>query len=307
MRSALVQLFQLLAVLVMSTLIGCSPSEQSVSGPAYSKEPRTVTAAVYPFAVHPLLNPAKLNEAYNPLIQHLNRQLPGSRFELEASRDYAAFEEKVASRKPALLLPNPWQTLQAMEAGYTVIAISGDPQEFKGIFLVRKDSGIRHPADLKGKTVCYPSHTALAACIMPQYYLYQQGVNVRKDIKNSYVGTHDSVIMNVFQGNTAAGGTWPPPWRAFQKEHPAEAAQLELIWETPSLINNSVMVRRDLPQKLQERIKALLVQLDGSPEGQKVLAGMGIDRFRAATDRDYEVVRRYVNSFEKNVRPVKEP
>ena len=307
MVSALVKLSKLLAALMISMLIGCSPSEQAVSGPVYSQNPRTVTAAVYPFAVHPLLNPTKLNEAYNPLIQYLNRQLPGSRFELEASRDYGAFEGKVESGKPALLLPNPWQTLQAMGAGYTVLAIAGDPQEFKGIFLVRKDSGIRHPADLKGKTVCYPSHTALAACIMPQYYLYQQGVDVHKDIKNSYVGTHDSVIMNVFQGNAAAGGTWPPPWRAFQKEHPAEAAQLELIWETPSLINNSVMVRRDLPPQLQNRIKAALVQLDSSQEGRDILAGMGIDRFRAATDRDYEVVRRYVNRFEKNVRPVKEP
>lgn len=294
----------LLLMLILTALPGCT-REQEPKGPVYRAEPRNTPDATYKLAVHPLFNPARLNEAYHPLVLYLNRQLPGRHFELEASRDYAAFEQKVASRKPALLLPNPWQTLQAMDAGYTVIAISGDPQEFKGIFLVRKDSGIRRPADLKGKSVSYPSPTALAACIMPQYFLHQQGLNVQKDIENCYVGTHDSVIMNVYQGHTAAGGTWPPPWIAFQKSHPVEASQLELIWETPPLINNSVMVRSDLPKDLQEQIKSALVQLDRSPEGQKILAGMAIDRFRAATDRDYDVVRSYVARFEKEVRPVK--
>lgn len=307
MNSVLARQVYLPTVLLMLLLSGCSSPEQQATGPVYSQEPRAIRSSTYLFAVHPLLNPAKLNETYNPLMHYLNRQLPDSRFELEASRDYAAFEQKIASKKPALLLPNPWQTLLAMDAGYTVIAISGDPKEFKGIFLVRKDSGIRRPADLKGKSVCYPSPTALAACIMPQYFLYQKGINTNKDIKNSYVGTHDSVIMNVFQGRAAAGGTWPPPWQAFQEEHPAEAAQLEQIWETPHLINNSVMVRADLPKALQEKIKSVLVQLDSSPEGRNILAGMNIDRFRGATDQDYEVVRGYISRFEKVVRPVKVP
>lgn len=51
-----------------------------------------------------------------------------------------------------------------------MIAMAGDPKDFKGIFLVRIDSGIKVPADLKGKAVSYPSPTALAACIMPQYF-----------------------------------------------------------------------------------------------------------------------------------------
>ena len=306
MNSVLARQVYLPAVLLM-LLSGCSSPEQQATGPVYSQEPRANRSSTYLFAVHPLLNPAKLNATYNPLMHYLNRQLPDSHFELEASRDYAAFEQKIASKKPALLLPNPWQTLLAMNAGYTVIAISGDPKEFKGIFLVRKDSGIRRPTDLKGKSVCYPSPTALAACIMPQYFLYQKGIDTNKDIKNVYVGTHDSVIMNVFQGRAAAGGTWPPPWQAFQEEHPAEAAQLEQIWETPYLINNSVMVRADLPKALQEKIKSVLVQLDSSPEGRSMLAGMNIDRFRGATDQDYEVVRGYISRFEKVVRPVKAP
>ena len=68
-----------------------------------------------------------------------------------------------------------------------------------------------------------------------------------RDIENRYVGSQESSIMNAYLGQTAAGATWPPPWRAFQKEHPREAAELKVIWETESLVNNSVMVRDDVP------------------------------------------------------------
>jgi phosphonate transport system substrate-binding protein len=282
--------------------LGCEQEPQS-PGPKYGvASPDTV--AVYRFAVHPLHNPTKLIQAYQPLIDYLNANLKVARLSLEASRDYANFEEKYQDRKPEFLLPNPWQTLQAMKAGYSVIAMAGEPKDFKGIFIVRQDSEIREPSDLKGKAVSYPSPTALAACIMPQYFLHTKGVNISRDIENQYVGSQESSIMNVYMRKTLAGATWPPPWRAFQKDHPAEAAELEVLWETEPLINNSVMVRDDIPAEIRRRVQALLVGLHGSGQGKAILAGMETARFIAATDQDYEVVRVYVERFEREVRAV---
>lgn len=270
----------------------------------YSSSPPEMSAPIYRFAVHPLHNPQLLAEAYQPLVDHLNRQLDGSRIELEASRDYQAYEEKFRNRTPAILLPNPWQTLEAMKVGYRVIAMAGDAEDFKGIFIVRKDLGIKTAGDLKGKTVSYPSPTALAASIMPQYFLHQQGLDVNKDIRNVYVGSQESSIMNAYLGKSAAAATWPPPWRLFQRDHPAEAAELEVIWETPSLMNNSVMLRDDIPSNVGEVIRNTLLDLSNTPEGRKILAGMATARFHAADDHSYAKVREYVSRFEREVRPV---
>jgi phosphonate transport system substrate-binding protein len=259
---------------------------------------------VYRFAVHPLHNPAKLMQAYQPLIDSMNARLQGARLTLEASRDYASFEEKYQARKPEFILPNPWQTLQAEKAGYRVIATAGVPQDFTGIFVVRRDSGLKLPGDLKGKAVSYPSATALAACIMPQYFLHSHGINVSTDIDNRYVGSQESSIMNAYLKLTAAGATWPTPWRAFQKEHPKEAAELKVMWETEPLINNSVMVRDDVPARVAEQVRTLLLGLEATPEGKTILAEMETARFLPASDRDYEVVRHYVSRFEKEVRSV---
>ncbi|MEI7847512.1 MAG: phosphate/phosphite/phosphonate ABC transporter substrate-binding protein [Chloroflexota bacterium] len=301
---------RILACLVSAMLVGIMPGcgkKPESPGPTFGTMPASSSLPVYHFAVHPLYNPAKLVEAYQPLIDYLNSQLQGAQLELEASRDYADFEEKYGAHKPEFILPNPWQTLQAEKVGYHVIAQAGEPQDFKGIFIVRKDSGLKVPTDLKGKAVSYPSPTALAACIMPQYFLYKHGLNINSDIENSYVGSQESSIMNVYLGLTAAGATWPPPWRAFQKDHPQEAAELEVLWETDTLINNSVMVRDDIPAQVEEQIRTLLLHLNETAAGELILAGMETARFLPASNADYEVVRQYIIDFEKNVRLVKGP
>jgi phosphonate transport system substrate-binding protein len=270
----------------------------------YNTSPNDNGVITYRLAILPLHNPQKLFEAYQPLVDYLNSELQYIKIELEASRDYRTFEKKFRARKPELLLSNPWQTLQAMDRGYHVIATAGDADDFKGIFIVRKDSDIIEPAQLKGKRISYPAPTALAAAIIPQYFLYTNGIDINQDIENVYVGSHESSIMNVYLGNVTVSATWPPPWRLFQKDNPEQAKQLKVVWQTPTLINNSVMVRDDVPDEISKQIQSLLINLVGSEHGQAILTGMATARITSANDEDYNVVRTYIKNFEDKVRPV---
>jgi phosphonate transport system substrate-binding protein len=298
------KLFFLFFILVFTNLLSCK-HKQANSGPNYGPTPFISNIPTYNFAIHPLHNPEKLTQVYSPLISYLNSHVKNAKFILEASRDYENFEEKYQSKVPDFLLPNPYQTIKAVEVGYKVIATAGDPEDFKGIFLVRKDSNIRDPKDLIGKKICYPAKTALAACIMPQYFLYKAGININSDIENSYVGSQESSIMNVYLRLSAVAATWPPPWRTFQKEHPAEASALKIIWETESLINNSVMVRNDIPENIQAQVKSLLVDLVNTQEGKQILKDIETARFIPATDKDYDIVKTYILQFENKVRKIK--
>lgn len=270
----------------------------------YSSAPVVNQRPVYRLTPHPLHNPQMLLETFQPLVDHLNQRVPEVSIELEASLHYPAFEKKFRAREAEFLMPNPWQTLEAMKVGYHVIAMWGDADDFKGIFIVRKDADIKTPADLKGKVVSYPAATALAAAIMPQYFLHSNGIDINKDIQNIYVGSQESSIMNVYLGQSAAGATWPPPWRLFQKDHPLQAAKLKVAWETPSLVNNSVMVRDDVPQALAQMVQQALIDLPKTPEGRQILTKMETARFHVANDASYEVVRSYVERFAKEVRAV---
>jgi len=274
--------------------------------PRYADRPAQATPLLR-LAVHPLHNPRKLLAAYQPLVDLLNRRLPEVHVELEASRDYAAFERKFRQRGPELLLPNPWQALQALNEGYQVVAMAGEAADFRGLFIVRRDSPLRTPADLRGRAVAYPAPTAVAACLLPQWFLHEAGLDVVREVGHRYVGSQTSAILAALRGEVAAAATWPPPWRAFQRDHPQEAAQLRVVWETPPLVNNAVMVRSDVDPALRRRLTEVLLTLHEHAEGRAALAQMQTSRIVAADDASYDPMRLFLVQFERHVRPVEAP
>lgn len=310
MTSSVRLLWRCLALLLLPVwmLSGCAPSaSQDASLPAYESQAVSKASAVYVLAVHPLHNPKRLYEVYQPLIERLNARLPGITLKLEASSSYADYEAKMARREVAFTLPNPYQTLMALRHGYQVFAKMGDDEQFRGVILVRKDSGIRDPRQLIGKAVSYPAATALAAGMMPQWFFQQHGVNVARDLDNRYVGTQESSMMNVVLGKVSAGCTWPLPWAIFQKEQPDLAAQLEVRWETPHLVNNALLARDDVPPEVVRRVKQEMVTLHESAEGKAILARMALSRFEPADDSTYRPVAEFLRRFDAEVRPVLPP
>ncbi len=294
----------LLGYTLLSPLIlaGCG-RDSPVSMPGYVAAPARPIPPAIRFGVHLGHHPRKLHQAYSPMMAYLSRHIPEVRFELEGSLSFSHYEGKLRQRQLDFALPNPYQAVTALDWGYRIIAQAGDSADFRGIFVVRRDSGIHAPADLKGRSVSYPAPTALAAGMMPILWLARQGLDVNRDIRNRYVGSQESAILNVYLGEAAAGATWPPPWRAFQKAHPKEAAQLRIAWETPPLINNAVIARDDLPAGLVARVADTLVHLHETEAGRRVLAAMETARIQPAGNATYQVVRRFIDDYEALVGP----
>lgn len=273
--------------------------------PEYSNTPILVNDQQMIIGVHPLHNPKRLHEFFGPIAKYLTENIEGVNFKIEASRNYASYDKKLYSRKFHFALPNPFQTINSLKHGYRVFGKMGDDNNFRGIFLVRKDSNIKKVSDLKGHAVSFPAPTALAATMMPQYYLQQHGLNVMKDINIKYVGSQESSIMNVMLGNTKAGATWPPPWLALSKERPELAKELKVIWQTKPLPNNGLVVRDDIDIDITKKVKKLLLTLHKNKLGKEWLDKMELSKFENATNETYQPVVAFLKKFNKEVRTTK--
>lgn len=271
--------------------------------PTFSASPRD-RVKEYVVGIHPLHNPKRLFEVYGPIVEHINRQVPEVEFKLEASRNYQEFDKKLYGKHFDIAMPNPYQTINALRHGYRVFGKMADDDDFRGIILVRKDSGINSVADLKGKAVAYPAKTALAATMMPQYFLQTHGLNVNTDIENRYVGSQESSIMNVLMGDVAAAATWPVPWKLFMAEHPEQAGELVVKWRTEPLQNNGWVVRNDMPADVVDKFCRILFSLQDSEAGRAMLAAVPVSRFEAANDQTYAPVEAFLRRFEQIVRPI---
>lgn len=297
--------FRLATFLCAASLLhGCGQSDrQAAYQPEFSEQPQTATQSKkeYRFGVHPLHNPERLFEVYGPIADLLNARIPEAHFTLEASRNYEEYDKKLYSRHFDLALPNPFQTVNSLKHGYRVFGKMGDDDMFRGIFIVRKDSRIQNVADLKGKAVSFPAKTALAATMMPQYYLHEKGLPLNA-YEARYVGSQESSIMNVYLGNTAAGATWPPPWIAFKNQHRDLADQLKIQWMTDPMVNNSLVARDDFPADLLKKVSEVLFSLQNSKEGREMLTRIPLSRFEAASDATYKPVNEFIEKFGKTVR-----
>jgi phosphonate transport system substrate-binding protein len=304
MYGAFILRFNYLLIFMLSCLmIACGKGGDNTYEPVTDFKTVSVSDE-YVIGIHPLHNPQRLIEVYGPIIDYINSNIPEAQFKLEASRNYAEYEKKLYAGHFAFAMPNPYQTLQSLKHGYHVFGKMGDDDMFRGIILVRRDSGINTVADLKGKVVSYPSNTALAATMMPQYYLHTHGIDVNRDIENRYVGSQESSIENVLRGHVAAGATWPVPWNSFSAGQPKKAAQLEVKWVTEPLINNGWVVRDDVPAHITDKFSRLLFDLHNSREGRTMLNHVPISRFEPATDATYHSVGVFLEDFSKTVRKI---
>lgn len=310
MSAVLRFVFSRLILLACALLLAACGDERGATGyqPQYGDRvvADTMGRKDYVFGIHPLHNPARLFQVYGPIMDRLNAAIPEAHFSLEASRNYEEFDRKLYARHFDLALPNPYQTVNSLGHGYRVFGKMGDDDQFRGIILVRKDGPVRQVSDLKGKILSFPALTALAATMLPQQFLHERGLPL-KDYQANYVGSQESSIMNVYLGNSVAGATWPPPWQAFNKDHPEYAAQLKIMWSTEALPNNGLVARDNFPPQLLKKVSDVLFTLSESEAGRAILASLPLSRFEAANDQTYQPVRDFVAHFSATVRPLEAP
>lgn len=285
---------------LMPLFVLCDTSHEKEYVPQYTATHK-ISRPVLIFGVHPLHNPQRLYEVYQPIVRYLNRNLPEVEIKLEASRSYADFDKKLYSRHFALALPNPMQTVYSFAHGYRAFLKMSDDKQFRGIILVRRDGNIDKVTDLRGKAVCYPAPTALAATMLPQYYLQIHGLDLRHDIKHIYSGSQESSIMNVYLKRCAAGATWPPPWQAFVERNPEIAKELTVKWKTQWLVNNGFVARDDVPEELVRKLTSLMVSLHTTEEGRRMLAALPVTTFEPATASTYRPVEEFLKVFNETV------
>ena len=252
---------------------------------------------VYKIGIHPYLNSAKTYAIYRPLFDYFEEQLPDVQLIIETSSDYADYEKKLYRGDFDFSLPNPYQTLQAIEKGYVVIAKMKPDDVFRGIFVARKDSNLKDIQMLKHSAVSFPAPTALAASMMPLMFLHKNGIDTNKDITKKFVGSQYSSILNTYSKDSLVGATWPPPWELWKKENPQKAQEMEVVWQTKPLINNSIVVKKDTDKELVIQMTTLLLGCHKDIKCKKLLDNAGFDGFAQAQNSDYDVVKDFMQEY----------
>jgi phosphonate transport system substrate-binding protein len=255
------------------------------------------TQQTYIFAIHPYTNPQDLFEAYAPIMRYLEQKLPGNRFEVEASRDYADYEAKLAARRFHFSLPNPAQAVASFEYGYRVIAKMTPDDDFRGLFIARADDAPVEPKNLAGRTICFTSATALAGTLQPLMWLHDQGVDI-KSLKIRYVGSQFSSILNAWSGEYDACGSTSRFFRTWSRANPEKTKDIKLLWRTPPLPHNAVIARDDVGPEIAGAVARALAGLAKDPAVDQSQFRIDQQHFELADNSAYKPVVDFLRRYD---------
>jgi len=173
---------------------------------------------------------------------------------------------------------------------------SGEKSTYTGLTFVRKDSGIRGPADMKGKTIALADPATTAGYIAQREYLKNHGIDLDKDLNIYWAGSHDAAIKAVLLGQAQIGGAKDTIVRKAQKANRVFDATAAIIDETPrkGVPDNTFAVRKGLDRKIAAKLKKVLLGMQSDPEGKKVLARFGAVRFIPTIDDDFKLLYKLV-------------
>lgn len=163
---------------------------------------------------------------------------------------------------------------------------------YHGFLFVRKDSNIRTVGDMRGKRMAFVDKATTAGYLFPLAWMRERGVKGPVGFfgEHYFTGSHDAAIAAVLDGKADVGAAKHSVWNRVARVNPRVEAELLILAESARVPSNGLCVRKEMEPDLREALRRALLDLEGDPEGAKVLAEFGAIRFIETTARDYAPV-----------------
>lgn len=230
-------------------------------------------------------------------IKYLNKNLSKARIRVLACSNADDYLARLQKRVFDFTIINGQLVLDAERNGYSIVGKMGDDDKYRSVIFVRKDSAINKLSDLAGKTLTTSGPNALAGTMMPLFFLYKNGVNVKKDLKRLYAPSFESTIMNVYLGRCSAGASKRAIAMDMLKQRPQLDSKLVIKWETPPLINNALFIRSDMDRLIAAELTRLIFTLQDNEEGRKALVPLDVSKFEKASSETYKPLKEFLAEY----------
>ncbi|HSM20765.1 MAG TPA: putative selenate ABC transporter substrate-binding protein [Rubrivivax sp.] len=229
---------------------------------------------------------------FMPLATYLESAL-GVKVEFTPVSDYPAAVETLVNKKVDLVWFGGFTHVQAnLRSGGKIVPLAQREEDtrFQSVFIAKTDSGIKSLDDMKGKQVSFGSQSSTSGHLMPRSFLLQAGIDPEKDFRRiAYSGAHDATIASVVSGKVDAAALDITVWRKFVNENRVDTQAVDVFYTTPPYFNYNWSVHADMPQAMQDRVKAALLALDpAKPEHAEILRLNRATRYIATTPENYK-------------------
>jgi phosphonate transport system substrate-binding protein len=252
-------------------------------------------AHVIKFGIYPYESVRTLYSLFEPAAKRIE-QATGKKVELVSAPDQEAFIAKARQGYYDLALASPNSFFMMQPAGYHVIA-RGEPS-FRGAAIVRSDSPITEPRQLRGKKIAALGTYSYGGYLFFRQELAGLGISPGQDVAFSFLDKADSVLLSVVNKQYDAGVL-----RLDTLDRPAFAAvrgQVRVISRSQEIPQFPFVVKDSMdPQTVHLIVGVLTALTAGKEEDRGMLRSLQIERIVAAQDADYDAFRKVMDQAKK--------
>ena len=258
----------------------------------------------------PSMEAAKIVTSAEYIAKRLEEKT-GLKFKVAVPTSYAAVIEAMGTEEADIAFLATFAYILANEkynAQVELMTVRNDLNKYRGQFIAGTNSGINTINDIEGKIIAYTDAASTSGYIYPSSMLKQKGIKPAREIM---AGGHPQAIMSVYQGMADVGCTFwspadingiPQDARKFiQDTYPDVFEKVKIIGYTEWIPNDTVTFRNKFPDEMKNMIVQALLDISEEPEGKQKLDDLySINGFTKATDKDYDVVRKSLESLGLN-------
>jgi len=244
-------------------------------------------------AVIPEVNLVKQMERFNPLGRYLEKHT-GLTVEIKPLSNYGMLYEEIRDGNvDAGFFGSFVYAMTRARTGIEPLVRPVQPDgrsTYSGLLFVRKDSGIRKPADMRGKTIALVDPATTGGYIAQKEYLLNHGIDIDKELKIHWAINHEAAIRAVLNRQADIGGAKNTVVKKLRKENRMFDTLVDIVNETPKkgVPDNTLAVRKGLDPDTREKLKKALLAMHTTPEGADALARFGATRFIITTDDEFK-------------------
>lgn len=257
------------AIVLLPVVAACAPGGEQPLG---SKENPIKMAMV------PYVETQKLITDFKPFVEILEKET-GYKIEFSVPTSDAATIEAMGAKKIDVAWFGPLAYVIAHDRyGAEVVLVSQEAKshstKYRGMILVRTDSGINSLADLKGKRFAFSSPTSTSGYLYPAQVFVKNGIKPDKTFFSEVVfaGGHDKAVIALYNKQVDGAACYEDVREEIVKSTlPDIMEKTKVLAYTEWIPNDNVAIGKHVPKEVRDRLVKGLQAAIRSPEGKKAL------------------------------------
>lgn len=120
--------------------------------------------------------------------------------------------------------------------------------------------------------MAFVSPAGAGGYLAPRALFFKEGLNTKKDVKETFTKNLSSSITKVLLGDTAAGTMCGLNYKLMSKK--VDTGELKIIASSEDYPENMIGIRPEISKKTREKLSTIILGMNDDSEGKKILDGM---------------------------------